>query len=123
MATVNDDQVLRAAEGDYSTPEWPIGGILKLYPQGEADWILESQWGQRFLLNLQGLKDLAAATAGAAEPMLPNEPGDIDALWDALNLEIQTRQKCAGDLNGRLDTLAERVSEVESAIDGSLGID
>lgn len=115
-----DEQVLRAADGDYSTSEWSIGGVCRLEPR-DGDWALVTQWGTSYLLQRRGLVQLIQAAEAALDSDLGLTPEtDSIGLWEALNTEIQTRQGCAKSLNERLDRLEERFEALESVSGASL---
>jgi hypothetical protein len=122
MLETNESQLFRAAEGDFGTPEWPIGGVFTLERQDHDHWIIASQWGQRFQLTRRGLRDLGEAIEAElhdADPLAL--PEDLVQLWEGLNTEIQTRQGCAASLGQRLDDLAERVTAIDRAL-GKLSV-
>lgn len=123
MATEsNENQLFRAAEGDYSTPDWPIGGVLRLEPR-DGDWAIVTQWGTAYLLTRKGLTQLIAEAENALDSDLGlgledlKDPLDSLAdLWESLNTEIQTRQGCAAGLNSRLDQLTDRIEAIELSV-------
>ena len=120
MATEsNEQQLFRASEGDYSTPDWPIGGVLRLEPR-DGDWAIVTQWGTAYLLSRKGLVQLITEAENALDSDLGlgiedlKDPLDSLAdLWESLNTEIQTRQSCAAGLNSRLDQVVERLDQLE----------
>jgi hypothetical protein len=112
----NELQVFRAGQGDFSTAEWPIGGICRLEPRDGA-WALVTQWGKSYILQRQGLVQMIDECERVldTELGLPSDPLEsLAEVWAALNNEISTRQGCAKSLGDRLDVLADRISELEA---------
>lgn len=122
--TTNDMQVLRAAEGDFATAEWPIGGVCKLESR-DGDWALVTQWGTAYLLKRQGLVQMIDACEAALDGDLglPSVKDELDALRTAIDEEVKTRQGCAGNLGGRLDEVVKRLDLIEKALAPALVLD
>lgn len=114
---MTEEQVLRAADGDYSTPDWPIGGVCRLEPR-DGDWALVTQWGTAYLLKRKGLVQLIKEAEAALDSDLGLSADPLESMaevWEALNNEITTRQGCAKSLGDRLDVLADRLDVLERA--------
>lgn len=113
---MTDEQVLRAADGDFSTSEWPIGGVCRLEPR-DGDWALVTQWGTAYLLKRKGLVQLIKEAEAALDSDLGLSADPLESLaevWGALNDEITTRQGCAKSLGDRLDLVTQRLDALES---------